>query len=131
MLKTQIMTIGEVQTGRFELSCFITYFAHLFTVGIFLFGSPIMRIKFQAGSYNLDNSFVRSIARYRDKQGENNWRLESLLININHKYSTEYEASMLAKVDIDHARIKAMENRGTYTMDHYLSALGYQKVADE
>lgn len=90
-----------------------------------------MRIKFQAGSYHFEESFVRSIARYIDREGQNQWELETLLVNINQKYSSGDEAAMLAKVDIDHARVKAMENRGTYTMDHYLSALGYQKLAEE
>lgn len=90
-----------------------------------------MRIKFQAGSYQFEDSYVRSIARYFDRQGENQWELEALLVNIAQKYNNGDEAAMHAKVDIDHARIKAMENRGTYTMDHFLSALGYQKLTEE
>lgn len=90
-----------------------------------------MRIKFQAGSYQFEESFVRSIARYIDRLGKNEWDLDSLLVNIAQKYESNDEAAMHAKLDIDHARIKAMENRGTYTMDHYLSALGYQKLAED
>lgn len=90
-----------------------------------------MRIKFQAGSYQFEDQYIRSIARYFDRSGENLWELDTLLVNIAKKYESGDEAAMHAKVDIDHARVKAMENRGTYTMDHFLSALGYQKISEE
>jgi hypothetical protein len=88
-----------------------------------------MKIKFEAGSYNYDGKAIRSIARY--KEMGSGWEMEMVLVNISKKYDKPEEAAMLAKMDIDIAKQKALDNRGTITIDHHLVAVGYSRLDEK
>ncbi len=88
-----------------------------------------MKIKFEAGSYNYDGKAIRSIGRYRE-MGED-WELEMVLVNVSKSYKSAEEAAILAKMDIDTAREKALSNRGQLTMDHYLASIGYNRLDEK
>ena len=83
-------------------------------------------VRFKAGSYNLDNKYLRSIVR---EEGDGNlWGNAFLLVNMNTPYDKAEEAALHAKMDIDSANRKARENYGKTTVDHQLVILGYNKV---
>ena len=84
-----------------------------------------MKTKFEAGSFQYGQGFIRSIGRY--KEVDTGWKVEMVLVNENKIYDNPQEASIHAKMDIDSAFFKAQENPGT-TVDHYLAGIGYSKV---
>jgi hypothetical protein len=88
-----------------------------------------VRIKFEAGSYNYDGKAIRSIGRYRETP--EGWVIDMVLVNIAHSYDKPDEAAMLAKMDIDIAYQKALDNQGQITVDHHLAAVGYSKLEEQ
>ncbi|MGM0442902.1 MAG: hypothetical protein ACQEQV_01795 [Fibrobacterota bacterium] len=87
-------------------------------------------VKFEAGSTESEGSFFKTILR-SFSTSEGTWTRSAVLIQLARKYQNREEAALHAKADIDTARYKAEKNRGRYTMDHYLAALGYQKLEQE
>lgn len=84
-----------------------------------------MSVQFRAGSSLYQDSYIRSIARMQEVDGQ--WELSMLLVNMLQKYPLAEDAAMLAKMDIDHA-LEQIQTAHTYpTVDHALVALGYEK----
>ncbi|ERP32033.1 hypothetical protein [Chitinivibrio alkaliphilus] len=84
------------------------------------------KILFEAGSIQTDSKYFKSIVRKKEENGQ--WNIDKTLVSLRVSFSSPQEAATLAQYDIMTAREKAMANRGTYTMDHYLVALGYQEL---
>ncbi len=88
-----------------------------------------MRVKFQAGRYEYGSGYIRSIARFIEKNEL--WEIDFVLVNTAQVYQNGDEAAQLAKWDIDRAQQKALEKRGELTIDHYLASIGYEKIEAE
>ncbi len=86
-------------------------------------------VQFKAGSYTMDTGFVRSIER---KSGlENQWKEIMLLVNLKGSYEQPEKAALLAKMDIDTAKNRAINSNGASTIDHELVKLGYDRIEPE
>ena len=85
-----------------------------------------MKTKFEAGSFHYGNGFIRSIARYQ--QVDAGWKIEMVLASASKVYDSPQEASMLAKMDVDGALLKAQSSGGTKSVDFFLASLGYNRV---
>jgi hypothetical protein len=84
-----------------------------------------MSVKYQAGSFKYQEGFARSIFRERVNSDEH-----FLLVNINKIYQSPDDAAMLAKIDIDQSLAYAKNGQHS-SIDHALSAMGYQKYIEE
>ena len=83
-------------------------------------------VQFKAGSYRFESSYIRSIERVLGVGGRGEQKI--IIVNTNVNYSKPEEAALHAKMDIDRAKSRALEGRGTTTIDHELVALGYLKL---
>ncbi|MGM0461805.1 MAG: hypothetical protein ACQEQ4_05230 [Fibrobacterota bacterium] len=88
-----------------------------------------MKVKFEAGSLESHTQYLKTILRYRLRN--NSWEKHKILIHPAKKYVSRQEAAMHCKYELDMARHKAMMNKGSYTIDHYLSEIGYQELAED
>ena len=83
-------------------------------------------VQFKAGSYHMDSGFVRSIER---KSGiEQQWHQIMILVNLKGSYDQAEKAALLAKMDIDSAKTRAINSNGSSTIDHELVKLGYDQI---
>ncbi len=85
-------------------------------------------VKFEAGSYALDNEFISSIARFQGNGKE--WVLGMVLVKMAKKYSSAEEAALFAKIDVDNSQERAVESSGSTTIDHELVRLGYNRLEE-
>lgn len=83
-----------------------------------------MSVKYQAGSFNYNGGFARSILRAKIG-GE-----QFLLVNTNKIYNSPDDAAILAKIDTEQSLVYAKTGKFE-TIDHALSAMGYQKFEEE
>ncbi len=81
-------------------------------------------VQFKAGSFHMDNGFIRSIER----KTESKWDESMILVNMNPVSAKAEEAALHAKMDIDSARQKAEASAGRSTIDHELVRLGYNRL---
>lgn len=86
-------------------------------------------VQFKAGSYPLDNGFIRSIERLVGTEG--NWSDRMILVNMNTKSDNQELSAIHAKTDIDTARDRAVASNGVSTIDHELVKLGYNRLETE
>ena len=87
-------------------------------------GADKMGVSYKAGSFNYAGGFARSILI--EKTGNE----QILLANINKIYSSPDDAAILAKTDIEQSLVHAKNGR-CQSIDHALSAMGYQKIVED
>ena len=85
-----------------------------------------MKTKFEAGSFQYGDGFIRSVGRYIEV--DTGWQAEMILASTQKSYKTPQEAAMLAKMDIDTALRRAQMSGGKLTVDHVLASMGYGRV---
>ena len=83
-----------------------------------------MSVKYQAGSFEYNGGFVRSILRSKIENDE-----QFLLINDKKTYNSPNDAAILAKTDIEQSLVYA-KTKKFESIDHALSAMGYQKFEE-
>ncbi len=83
-------------------------------------------VKFEAGSYSLDNHFISSIGRFEGNGKE--WTLGMMLVKMESEFSFAEEAAVHAKIDIDRAQQAAIASQGASTIDHELVKRGYNRL---
>ena len=84
-----------------------------------------MSVRYKAGSFEYGGGFARSILREKINGGE-----QILLANINKTYSSPDDAAILAKTDIEQSLVYA-KNGKWQSIDHALSAMGYQQIVED
>ena len=84
-----------------------------------------MSVKYQAGSFEYKGGFARSILRSKINGSE-----QFLLVNDSKIYDSPDDAAILAKTDIDQSLAHAKTGKFE-SIDHALSATGYQKFEEE
>jgi hypothetical protein len=85
-----------------------------------------MSVKYKAGSFEYRGEFVRSILCEMLSVPNKPF----LLINVDKVYSSSDDAAILAKTDIDSSFAYAKIGKFK-SIDHALSAMGYQKYEEE
>ncbi len=83
-------------------------------------------VKFEAGSYSLDNYFISSIGRFEGNGKE--WVLGMMLVKMDSEFTFAEEAAVHAKIDIDRAQQAAIASKGASTIDHELVKRGYNRL---
>lgn len=83
-------------------------------------------VQFKAGSYPLENGFIRSIERLVGTEG--NWNDRMILVNMNTVSNNAEQSAIHAKTDVDTARDRAVASNGASTIDHELVKLGYNRL---
>jgi len=84
-----------------------------------------MSVKYQAGSFEYKDGFARSILCTKITSGE-----QFLLVNTGKTYNSPDDAAILAKTDIEQS-LSFAQTKKFESIDHALSASGYQKYEDE
>lgn len=84
-----------------------------------------MSVKYTAGSFRYRGGFVRSVLLEKTDGGG-----QIMLINTNKIYDSQNDAATLAKMDVDSSLVYAKTQKFE-SIDHALSAMGYQKYAEE
>jgi hypothetical protein len=84
-----------------------------------------MSVKYKAGSFKYQSGFARSILREKVENDE-----QFLLVNLNKIYSSPDDAAILAKTDIEQSLVYAKTGK-LQSIDHALSAMGYEKIEEE
>jgi hypothetical protein len=84
-----------------------------------------MSVRYAAGSFLYQGGFVRSILREKADGGE-----QIMLVNTNKIYNLQNDAATLAKMDVDSSLVYAKTGKSE-SIDHALSAMGYQKYVEE
>jgi len=84
-----------------------------------------MSVKYIAGSFMYQGGFARSVLLEKADGGG-----QIMLVNPNKIYDLQNDAATLAKIDVDSSLVYAKTQKFE-SIDHALSAMGYQKYVEE
>lgn len=84
-----------------------------------------MSVKYTAGSFKYGGGFARSVLLEKTNGGE-----AIMLVNPNKIYDLQNDAATLAKMDVDSSLVYAKTAKFE-SIDHALSAMGYQKYVED
>ncbi|MDR0303148.1 MAG: hypothetical protein LBH98_00015 [Chitinispirillales bacterium] len=84
-----------------------------------------MSVRYTAGSFGCQGGFARSVLLEKATGGE-----QIMLVNPNKIYNLQNDAATLAKIDVDSSFVYAKTGKFE-SIDHALSAMGYQRYDEE